>query len=174
MGKDIYPQYMRMPRVSETTGGTAVESVAIPTPVEQSSGKVMELLWVDFEMDGGSLQTRDQDSVMERELQITHRSQGTTLIDFSNSALIAKYKDEATIAFPESTETGGAGYALVDTYQFNMQDAKGNGVLFAGVELFILVRGAVGATVLAGSARIAYRLITLSAIEAIGIIQSFS
>lgn len=173
MGKDIYPQFMRMPRVTEAVAGTFIQSPSIPTPVQLEDNIVMELLWVDLELDGGGAQANADDVSFELEAQITHQTQAA-LLGYDNGALIAKFKETIQLIWAEATETGGQSIVYKGTFREELANKDGRGVLFAGKQLFLGVRGSSGVAALATSCRIAYRLVKLPQTEAIGLIQSWS
>jgi len=174
MGKDEFPQFMRFPSLAEAVAGTYVIGTAQNTPVQQEDNIVMELLWVDFELNGASLNAIDGDATTEFQAQIVHRSQNA-LIGFNDSALIAHMKKVLFTQYAEATETGGAGGALDYLSRFELQDAKGKGILFAGTQLFLAVRGSsTSGGAIDVNARLAYRLVKLPLAEAIGLIQSWS
>lgn len=168
---DLQPQWLNIPKIAETAQGTFVQSGAIQTPVARESGLAMEVLKVQWLAGDPGTHTRDADTNMLVQGQITTRSKSGMITSFAFD-VIARLEMEKHIAFAEATETGAAGYSNNNAPIDDLEAADGRGFLTVARSFYLGYK----TTTISGSlstlsARILYRTVRLSKEEMLGLLE---
>lgn len=169
---DRYPQWMNLPSLVETTGGTFRQDAGTNTPVVRQSSKVMEILGVQWEIDFSGLQGIAADLQGQVIGEISTRVQ-TGIVGIENRDTIDGQKIEFSFAFPEATESGCAAIGLNQSFWHGFSQG-GHGFLTAAPTFFLGVLGFTGASQSRVRTRILYRLVQVSAAELIGLLTELT
>lgn len=164
---DQYPQWLQLPRITESAAGTFAEGVQTQSPVIPQSNKVMEILGVQFEMDSSGVQAVSADLQADMMYQITSSSQ-SEIISFEDPALIDKVKQELAIIRNDAT---GVGMVSEQSSIWHNFATAGHGPLTAARKFFLGVRGNSALAAIGFDARILYRLVQVTEAELLGLIQ---
>lgn len=169
MAVDKFPQWLNLTSAVQTSATGFIESETA-MPVRIQALEVMEILAIEYEFSGGSMQSVDAEFSNALIANIYENSR-TANIALNDSRCVDKAIIVLSMVTPESTETGAAGYAYENIILHDFAKG-GKGFLYAGQSMFVGVdQDALAVSLLTVAARVLYRLVKVTANELIGLVR---
>ncbi len=158
---DRFPNYIHA-TVTQPSAD-AFGTLAIPTPRSSVAGGtiVKELLWIDFNFAGVTLNAGGESVIM----QLVQGTTPTAILTFDDSQVIAQKNLIMRLL------TSGA-VLTTDPYRFDLQGKAGFGFLFAGETLHLSVDSTATGVASTLQAKIAYRDVRVTIEELNGLVIS--
>lgn len=168
---DIYPQWLKIPKVNESAAGVYTEGPGVPTGVSRANGIVMEVLGVQWKTNVSGLQALGADLQAQADAQLTTSTQSAIILDdIGDKAIVDTVKWEYAFQFT----TSGSAMIFEPVVVWHDFASSGHGPLTAAEEFFLGMIGSGSLTVQAQSARVLYRLVKVGSSELIGMIAQLT
>lgn len=163
---DRFPNFLSGTLVESAAATFTTERVATPIPRLPAIGRgrratIMELLWVDVTLTGGTLNA-DNESVI---FEMTIGSAPTALLGLGDPRTIQSIRRQMYML------TTGASVVL-NPIRFSFQDANGFGYLLATDAFNVSIQGAATSAAFTANWRLYYRFVDVDVEEYVGIVQS--
>lgn len=161
---DKYPNYMTGTVTQSAADTATVSQFSTPIPRLQTRGNkatVMELLWIDFNVD------IKINATVERVRWSVFGGQTTT-----SDVLVSDPRGIAFMGFSGDTLVTEGACAIGERFYYDLTSKDGFGYLFAGDAINLLVTSANTAVANVVGFRIYYRFVEIPITEFVGLVQS--